>query len=239
MTFIKTKTLVLNTYPFSSHRASTIAASSITSFIDLDLRIEALTKQLTKRCITTANSYAYVFNTEAIIAPIETRTRNAAFRVTLYPLKDALSLKVTFAEPMEMDKLEPAYTAILNRNALRPEDLRNFLVILLKAFKAVLKLKAKPSKTAKSYEGFGKVIFSLRMDYEATRIKLLKGRDLLGNLTFNETIAFFAAFSTSKRSSSETTVSVTEASEDCLIISSKLISKATDDPVKNGLTSKS
>ncbi|EKD17337.1 hypothetical protein MBM_04914 [Drepanopeziza brunnea f. sp. 'multigermtubi' MB_m1] len=137
-----------------------------------------------------------------------------------------------------MDKPEPAYTAILNRNALRPEDLRNLPVTLLKAFKAALKLKAKPSKTAKSYEGLGKVIFSLGMDYEATRIELLKRRDLPRNLTLSKTIAFFAALFTFKRSSFETTVSVAEASEDCLIISSKLIPKATDDPVKDGLTSR-
>ncbi|EKD17634.1 hypothetical protein MBM_04003 [Drepanopeziza brunnea f. sp. 'multigermtubi' MB_m1] len=127
-------------------------------------------------------------------------------------------------------KLEPAYTAIFNRNALRSEDLRNLLVILPKALKAALKLKAKPFKTAKSYERLGKVISFLGIDYEATRIKLLKGRDLLKNLTFSKTIAFFAALFTFKRSSFEATVSVAEASEDCLIISSKLIPKATDDP---------
>ncbi|EKD18860.1 hypothetical protein MBM_03102 [Drepanopeziza brunnea f. sp. 'multigermtubi' MB_m1] len=148
------------TYPFLFHRASTTAASSITPFIDLNLRIEALTEQLAK-------------------------------------------LKVTFAKLIEMDKPEPAYIAILNRNASRPEDLRNLLVTLPKAFKAALKLKAKPFKTAKLYEGLGKVISSLRMDYEATRIKLLKGRDLLRNLTFGETIAFFAALFTFKRSSFE------------------------------------
>ncbi|EKD15697.1 gag-pol polyprotein [Drepanopeziza brunnea f. sp. 'multigermtubi' MB_m1] len=128
-----------------------------------------------------------------------------------------------------MDKPEPAYTAILNRNASRSKDLRNLPVTLLKAFKAAPKLKAKPSKTAKSYEKLSKVISSLKIDYEATRIELLKRRDLLKNLTLDKTIAFFAALSTSKRSFSEATVSVAKASKDCLIINSKPIPKATDD----------
>ncbi|EKD12603.1 hypothetical protein MBM_09172 [Drepanopeziza brunnea f. sp. 'multigermtubi' MB_m1] len=226
-----TNTYSDSTYPSPSHRASITATTNggnAKAFPD---------------------SYARVFNTKATIAPVKTRARNAASRVTLYSLKNALltkakvqstynQLKITFAKLIEINKPEPAYTAILNRNASRPEDLRNLPVTLLKALKVALKLKAKPSKTAKSYERLSKVISSLRIDYEATRIKLLKRRDLLRNLTLSKTIAFFAAPSTFKRSSSEATVSVAEASEDCLIISSKLIPRATDDPVKDGPASR-
>ncbi|EKD18938.1 hypothetical protein MBM_03180 [Drepanopeziza brunnea f. sp. 'multigermtubi' MB_m1] len=180
-----------NTYAFLFYRASIIAASSITSFIDLDLRIEAFIKQLAKLL------------TKALQIPESMLLVYALIRTSFLFQRGGLDLKVTFVELIEIDKPELAYTAILNRNASRSEDLRNLPVILLKAFKAALKLKAKPFKTVKSYERLGKVISFLRIDYEATRIKLLKGRDLPRNLTLDKTIAFFAAPSTFKRSFSE------------------------------------